>query len=370
MKTITTIFTTLLLTATFMSTPAKATSNDYVVLESITAVNTTVLLGGNLEYELVVSSPSSFTWDPKGSNLDGKIMILLCEETIYLENTVPPSCDYKNQMSKYRLTEVHDEKSETIGNFRFYTFKIRGVPSINTLGKYFVYSVRIPNAKISDPEEYSLNYYFGRNDVLDSYFNLILVPTINFDQSFIDIVDKLVQEEPPQKEEAIDNIEEIVIPNTPTPPAAIQRPVASTVQAAPVAAPAIQSNFFLPAIKGDQYWRPLREVKGTFENWRVGKRNSLDGVPNRFTKTDGSLMTFTSRGDALTVRYMAGKKRGGFSIYVNGQFLDRVDANQKRKKILVKTWDGLGDGKHYIDIVAELSNDQSLAINGVQKLKK
>jgi hypothetical protein len=176
----------------------------------------------------------------------------------------------------------------------------------------------------------------------------------------------------PLEEEILDDTveEEIVIPNTPPPPATIQRPVARAVQVTPVVAPAIQSNFFIPAIKGDQYWKPLREVKGNFENWRVGKRNSLDGVANRFTKTNGSLMTFTTTGDAVSVRYLAGKKRGGFSIYVNGQFLDRVEANQKRKRTLVKTWDGLGDGKHYIDIVAELSNDQSLAINGVQKLKK
>ena len=81
------------------------------------------------------------------------------------------------------------------------------------------------------------------------------------------------------------------------------------------------------------------------------------------------MITFTTTGDAVSIRYLAGKKRGSFSIYLNGKFLDRIDTREKKKKILVKTWDNLGDGKHYIDIVAELDNGQSLAISGVQKLK-
>ena len=39
---------------------ANATSNDYVVLESIRAINTTVTLEDDLVYELTVSAPSTF----------------------------------------------------------------------------------------------------------------------------------------------------------------------------------------------------------------------------------------------------------------------------------------------------------------------
>jgi len=77
------------------------------------------------------------------------------------------------------------------------------------------------------------------------------------------------------------------------------------------------------------------------------------------------MITFRSEGDALSLRFLGGKKRGIYSIYVNGELLDRVDAKRKKKRALIRTWEGLGEGNHFIDIVAELQPGQSLAINGV-----
>jgi hypothetical protein len=260
MRTITTIFTTLLLTATFLSTPARATSNDYVVLESITAVNTTVLLGENLEYELVVSSPSSFTWDPKTGNIDGNMSVLLCSSDIFTQTESSVNCSYSNQQGKYQLRTISAVELEEINGFRFYKFTVSGILTINKLGEFFPYSIKITNASTSNAFNETHYYNLGYENPTDgfSYFTSIETPDL-FSQK-INVVSEIIKvpenniepNEPSQEEEAIDTNEEIVIPNTPTPPMAIQRPAASTVQLAPVVAPAIQSNFFLPAIKGDQ----------------------------------------------------------------------------------------------------------------------
>jgi len=371
MKRFATIFSSSALLSLFLSTPLSATSNEYVVLESITAVNSTVTLGDNLEYELVVSSPTTFDWDPYRSNDDGRIMILLCEQTIYDSSGLVPTCEYNNQMSKYRLAQVSGLTTQTTNNFNFYTFKISGIPAINTSGSYFPFLVRIPYAKIVEPDSYSLFFYFGRISVSDTYFNEIDVDNVDFTSSNIRItpltqqVDDAPQEESSNQSVVQESVPEQVPTSTPQPSSGSSNNKSVTV----IATPAIQSNFMLPAIKGDQNWRPLKGIKGNFENWKVAKKNSLAGVPVRFTKTNGSMITFTTAGEAVSVRYLAGKKRGSFSIFVNGKFLERIDTNKKKKQSLVKTWNNLGEGKHYVDIVAELDNGQSLAISGVQKLK-
>jgi hypothetical protein len=357
-----TMYAILILIFTLL-TPASlnAVPNDVITLSGVSAEEKIVTIGEAANLTLFLNDPLNNGWSPV-SGLTGtflKTQIMYCPEA----NWTGANCLDGGSVSLTSISEIVSRLDNQI------TFSAQGsLPKGKfILWRIYLYEVSHPS---SDPHDYRRNQSY----VFESGLQRTDIPVPDFASGDIEVVDAIaalpIEEDQIEENEKSEVEEEIFIPNTPTPPAAIQRPAARSVQAAPVVAPAIQSNFFLPAIKGDQYWRPLREVKGNFENWRVGKRNSLDGVSNRFTKINGSLMTFTTTGDAVSVRYLAGKKRGGFSIYVNGQFLDRVDANQKRKKTLVKTWDGLGDGKHYIDIVAELSNDQSLAINGVQKLKK
>ncbi len=340
----------------------NALPNDVITLSGVSVQENIITVGDEVNLTLFLNDPLNNGWSPV-SGLTGtylKTQIMYCPEAIWTGSNCPSG-------GSVSLTSISEILSRLDGQI---TFSAHGsLPK----GKFILWRIYLYETyPSSDPHDYRRNQPY----VLESGFQRTDIPVPNFASGDIEVVESIstpIEEDQIEEEIFEDNNtveEEIVIPNTPTPPTATQRTAARTVQSAPVVAPAIQSNFFIPAIKGDQYWRPLREVKGSFENWRIGKRNSLDGVSNRFTKTNGSLMTFTTTGDAVSVRYLAGKKRGGFSIYVNGQLLDRVDANQKRKKTLVKTWDGLGDGKHYIDIVAELSNDQSLAINGVQKLKK
>ncbi|MGA0205274.1 MAG: hypothetical protein ACO3LC_06880, partial [Ilumatobacteraceae bacterium] len=120
---------------------------------------------------------------------------------------------------------------------------------------------------------------------------------------------------------------------TPDPvPAPVQQPVvnnpasrANTSAPSLVAPQVIQSNFYLPAIAGDINWKPMKQIKGKFNGWKRLKKNALNGGKNQVTKTNGSIITFRSEGDALSLRFLGGKKRGSFSIYVNGELLDRVE---------------------------------------------
>ncbi len=68
----------LIIVNNFIATPAKATSNDAITLESIRAVSTTVLTGENIVMELEVAVPTGYSWVPYVSALGGKISILMC----------------------------------------------------------------------------------------------------------------------------------------------------------------------------------------------------------------------------------------------------------------------------------------------------
>ena len=60
----------LIIVNNFIATPAKATSNDEITLESIRAVSTSVLTGENIIMELEVAVPTGYSWDPV-NGLDG-----------------------------------------------------------------------------------------------------------------------------------------------------------------------------------------------------------------------------------------------------------------------------------------------------------
>jgi hypothetical protein len=55
----------------FISIPAKATSNDAITLESISAVSSTVLTGENIVMQLEVAVPTGYSWDPNVTALGG-----------------------------------------------------------------------------------------------------------------------------------------------------------------------------------------------------------------------------------------------------------------------------------------------------------
>ncbi len=352
-----------LITINLSTAPAHATSNDYVVLESITVVNNEIQIGENLEFELEVSAPKNFLWSPLDSNIDGKLSILLCGDFIYDQDL--NDCNYSNQQSKFQLRNVSNISSSEIGNFIFYRFTVYGVPVTNQAGQYFPYLIKLVRTSVTSPDFETHYYYFNNANPTDGFTQVASITTPEFQSKQITVTDpnSIVPEPDPEPEPIIESTPEPVIEETLDPAAP------STTNQTPISQQVIQSNFYLPALKGDENWKPMKEIKGNFQDWKRIKKNSINGSMNQVTKSDGALITFTSSGDALTLRFLGGKKRGSFSIYVNGKFIERVDTKRNKKTQLMKTWEGLGSGKHFIDIVAELDNGQSLALNGIQSLR-
>ena len=354
-----------LITINLSTGPANATSNDYVVLESITVVNNEIQIGENLEFELEVSAPKNFLWSPLDSNIDGKLSILLCGDFIYDQDL--NDCNYSNQQSKFQLRNVSNISSSEIGNFIFYRFTVYGVPVTNQAGQYFPYLIKLVRTSVTSPDFETHYYYFNKANPTDGFTQVASITTPEFQSKQIIVTDP--NSIAPEPEPIIESTPEPVIEETAEPAAPAPRIVSavpSTPNLTPITQPVIQSNFYLPALKGDENWKPMKEIKGNFQDWKRIKKNSINSSMNQVTKSDGALITFTSSGDALTLRFLGGKKRGSFSIYVNGKFIERVDTKRNKKTQLMKTWEGLGSGKHFIDIVAELDNGQSLALNGIQ----
>ena len=365
------IFLSIMLISALVISPAKATSPDYVVLESITAINSTILLGEDLEYELVVSAPKDFAWDPTQQNIDGKISILLCADFISTGNEESITCNYANQQSKYQLRSITEISVSEIGNYKYYTFKVSGIPIINLSGEYFPFFIKIVRASIEYPEFETHYYYFNQINPTDGFSTIGSITSPSLFTEKINVLDQPVPTEEivpePEIEEVIPEEPPVVVVPPPAPPAGRSQG-GSAQPASPVAVNELleQEVLALP-LSGNQVWKPMRGIKGKFENWKVGRKNSINGVNPLFTRTNLSMMTFRTTGDSVSLRYLSGKKRGSFSIYVNGEFVERIDAKTKKKRKLVKTWEGLGEGRHYVDIVAELDRGESIVINGVQR---
>ena len=368
------IFLSLILISAFVISPAKAASPDYVVLESITAINSTILLGEDLEYELVVSAPKDFAWDPQDSNWDGFLRILLCRGDIFDEVSNPVNCNYQNLQSRYLLTQVSTAIETEEGEKTLYTFSVFGKPVNYSAGEYFVFLVRLPNGSMSDTDLTQL-YYLNKQYATDIFGSNLEIIVPSFESTNISVVTQLpqennqeeVQEPEPEIEEVIPEEPPVVVVPPPAPPAGRSQG-GGAQPVLPVAVNELleQEVLALP-LSGNQEWKPMRGIKGKFENWKVGRKNSINGVNPLFTRTNLSMMTFRTTGDSVSLRYLGGKKRGSFSIYVNGEFVERIDAKTKKKRKLVKTWEGLGEGRHFVDIVAELDQGESIAINGVQR---
>ena len=352
MKRISVILFTVLLSTNSLNSYASDTN--LITLSAVSIENVTVTTVDKIVLRLELNDPLNNGWSPRtglvGSNY--KTQVAYCPRA----NWTGIACS-SGSRSITDISEIETREGSVV------TFLAEGfLPAGDyVLWRIYLYEV----APEMDPHDYRRD----RDFVLESgqFRTDIIVPNFSTADVFVSEYVEPIEEQ--QEVEIQQEVEESVpeqIPTlTPQPSSGSSNNKSVTV----IATPAIQSNFMLPAIKGDQNWRPLKGIKGNFENWKVAKKNSLAGVPVRFTKTNGSMITFTTAGEAVSVRYLAGKKRGSFSIFVNGKFLERIDTNKKKKQSLVKTWNNLGEGKHYVDIVAELDNGQSLAISGVQKLK-
>jgi hypothetical protein len=137
----------------FISIPAKATSNDAITLESISAVSTTVLTGENIVMQLEVAVPTGYSWDPV-NGIDGSqlpLTALICPNANWNGTRCTGSSQslVANLETNSNLTSINNRK----------TFQIK---KIATLGDFKLYKVVIPQPSINeDVHTYNKNASFA-----------------------------------------------------------------------------------------------------------------------------------------------------------------------------------------------------------------
>jgi hypothetical protein len=365
------------------STPAKATSNDAITLESIRAVSTTVLTGENIVMELEVAVPTGYSWDPNVTALGGKIKVLVCPTALYSLISGIPNCNYGSLQSRYSLTTISTVTSTTVGSFDIKSFTVSGLASLGLVDNYKLMIVRIPAANIPNRDE--MNYYSrGNLYATDDYGSLptISVPTfLNGDVSVV---------APTPTPTPTPTVSETVTP-TPTPTVSVTPTPTPTPSVAETSTPSLESgtstvvnriiNSILQPIgiqssgqslkkapnkNGDLTWQKSKEIITTNEEWLVKKNRNASGGSFVSTSINESKLQLTTRGDAFTLRYMTGKKMGKIQVNVDGKKLAVINTGSTSTKSKAKSWIGIGTGNHKIEIIPILDPGQSIGIDAYQ----
>ena len=374
--------------ALFKEIPAQATSSDAITLESISAVSSTVLTGEDIVMQVQVAVPTGYSWDPNVSALGGKIKVQVCPDSLYQVLGGIPNCNYGTQQAKYSLTTISDLNSVTDGLFDIKSFRISGLASLNLVENYKLMIVRIPAANIPNRDE--MHYYSrGKTYATDDYGNLpYLVPT--FLNGDVSVVSSLPTPTPtPSVTESSTPTPEPTISETssptPTPstsPTESSAPIVSvgsnsasnTSVISKVVTPiAIQSNgvaiLKTPSKNGDLTWKKAQDVTTTNSEWKL-KRNNLANNGNFIeTNVSNSIIKVITKGDAFTLRFITGKNRGSIQINVDGKKLATFSTKASKSKIKVKSWIGIGTGKHTIEIIPIINSGQSVGIDAIQVAK-
>jgi hypothetical protein len=367
----------------FIATPAKATSNDAITLESIRAVSTTVLTGENIVMELEVAVPTGYSWDPNVTALGGKIKVLVCPTALYSLVSGIPNCNYGSLQSRYSLTTISTVTSTTVGSFDIKSFTVSGLASLGLVDNYKLMIVRIPAANIPNRDE--MNYYSrGNLYATDDYGSLptISVPTfLNGDVSVV---------APTPTPTPTPTVSVTVTP-TPTPTVSVTPTPTPTPSATETSTPASESgtstvvnriiNSILQPIgiqssgqslkkapdkNGDLTWQKSREIVTTNEEWLVKKNRNASGGSFVSTSVNDSKLQLTTRGDAFTLRFMTGKKMGKIQVNVDGKKLAVINTGSTSTKSKAKSWIGIGTGNHKIEIIPILDPGQSIGIDAYQ----
>ena len=378
--------------ALFKEIPAQATSSDAITLESISAVSSTVLTGQDIVMQVQVAVPAGYSWDPNVTALGGKIKVQVCPDSLYQVISGIPNCNYGTQQAKYSLTTISNLNSVNDGLFDIKSFQISGLGSLNVVENYKLMIVRIPAANIPNRDE--MHYYSrGKTYATDDYGNLsYLVPT--FLNGDVSVVTSLPTPSPtptptPSVTESstptpTPTVSETSTP-TPTPsssPSESSTPVASVVSnsgsnssvISKVVTPiAIQSSgvaiLKTPGKNGDLTWKKAQDVPTTNSEWKL-KRNNLANNGNFLeTNVSNSAIKVITKGDAFTLRFITGKNRGRIQINVDGKKLATFSTKANKSKIKVKSWIGIGTGKHTIEIIPIINSGQSVGIDAIQVAK-
>ena len=373
----------LIIVNNFIATPAKATSNDAITLESIRAVSTTVLTGENIVMELEVAVPTGYSWDPNVTALGGKIKVLVCPTALYSLISGIPNCNYGSLQSRYSLTTISTVTSTTVGSFDIKSFTVSGLASLGLVDNYKLMIVRIPAANIPNRDE--MNYYSrGNLYATDDYGSLptISVPTfLNGDVSVV---------APTPTPTPTPTVSVTVTP-TPTPTVSVTPTPTPTPSVTETSTPSLESgtstvvsriiNSILQPIgiqssgqslkkapnkNGDLTWQKSKEIITTNEEWLVKKNRNASGGSFVSTSINESKLQLTTRGDAFTLRFMTGKKMGKIQVNVDGKMLAVINSGSTSTKSKAKSWIGIGTGNHKIEIIPILDPGQSIGIDAYQ----
>jgi hypothetical protein len=373
----------LIIVNNFITTPAKATSNDAITLESIRAVSTTIFTGENIVMELEVAVPTGYSWDPNVTALGGKIKVLVCPTALYSLVSGIPNCNYGSLQSRYSLTTISTVTSTTVGSFDIKSFTVSGLASLGLVDNYKLMIVRIPAANIPNRDE--MNYYSrGNLYATDDYGSLptISVPTfLNGDVSVV----------APNPTPTPTPTVSVTVTPTPTPTVSVTPSPTPTPSATETSTPTSESggnsvvnriiNSILlpigiqssgqslkkaPDKNGDLTWQKSREIITTNEEWLVKKNRNASGGSFVSTSVNDAKLLLTTRGDAFTLRFMTGKKMGKIQVNVDGKKLAVINTGSTSTKSKAKSWIGIGSGNHKIEIIPILDPGQSIGIDAYQ----
>jgi hypothetical protein len=368
--------------ALFKEIPAQATSSDAITLESISAVSSTVLTGEDIVMQVQVAVPTGYSWDPV-VGVDGNqlpLTLLFCLDSNW--NGTRCITGSKSLIaSSYSLAN-----SSNLSNL--FTYPIKGVLP---LGNYLLYKVVVPQPTIyDDVHTYNKNFTYALDMWGDP--NSISVP--NFELGDVSVVTSLPTPSPtptptPSVTESstptpTPTVSETSTP-TPTPsssPSESSTPVASVVSnsgsnssvISKVVTPiAIQSSgvaiLKTPGKNGDLTWKKAQDVATSNSEWKL-KRNNLANNGNFLeTSVSNSSIKVITKGDAFTLRFITGKNRGRIQINVDGKKLATFSTKANKSKIKVKSWIGIGTGKHSIEIIPIINSGQSVGIDAIQVAK-
>jgi hypothetical protein len=371
----------LIIVNNFIATPAKATSNDAITLESIRAVSTTVLTGENIVMELEVAVPTGYSWDPNVTALGGKIKVLVCPTALYSLISGIPNCNYGSLQSRYSLTTISTVTSTTVGSFDIKSFTVSGLASLGLVDNYKLMIVRIPAANIPNRDE--MNYYSrGNLYATDDYGSLPTISVPTFLNGDVSVVAPTPTPTPtPTVSETVTPTPTPTVSVTPSPTPSVtetstpvsesgtstvvSRIINSILQPIGIQSSG-QSLKKTPNKNGDLTWQKSREIVTTNEEWLVKKNRNASGGSFVSTSVNDSKLQLTTRGDAFTLRFMTGKKMGKIQVNVDGKMLAVINSGSTSTKSKAKSWIGIGTGNHKIEIIPILDPGQSIGIDAYQ----
>ena len=359
-----------------ISLPAKATSNDAITLESISAVSSTVLTGENIVMQLEVAVPTGYSWDPNVTALGGKIKVLICPSELYSVISGIPNCNFGSNQNRYSLTEISSFTTTTVGSFDIKRFTVSGLATLGLVDEYKLMIVRIPGANLPNRDE--MHYYSrGKDFATDDYGPLtITVPTfLNGDVSVVapsptptptPTISETSSPTPTPTPTATESATEVVV--TTSSSSGTSSAVARTV--APVLIPiAIEASGKtirkIPNKNGDLTWKRAKEISKS-SGWVQKKNRRASG--GKFISTSNPLakLNISTSGDAFTLRYMTGKNMGKIRVMVDGKKLAEFKTSSLTTRSKAKSWIGIGPGKHKIEIIPILDPGQSIGVDAFQ----